>query len=358
MSPTVRVTVTVVFAFLAGGVLASVHGPVVAGVQQLRVLCLAQTGNVSTPWCSTVIRYPNRLPALALALLVAAVVVLAALLARWCLRPLETLRGVVARMGPTNLGQRVGLARRDDVFSRLGAALDALLDRIAGGYASQSRFAATASHELRTPLAVQRTLLEVGLTSARTPDQLALLSTQLLETNRRNERLIEGLLALSEAEQAPLGHTPQRLDAIAGTVVEAHQDRAHAAGVDLTLHAVATTIAGEELLLERLVANLVQNGIAYNLPEHGNVHVEVGPEALVVTNAGPVIATEEVDRLFDPFYRGSGERLVNGGGAGLGLTITRAIAQTHAATVTAAPGPAGGLVVRVRFPSASGTSLR
>ena len=141
-------------------------------------------------------------------------------------------------------------------------------------------------------------------------------------------------------------------------MVEAHQDRAHAAGVDLTLHAVATTIAGEELLLERLVANLVQNGIAYNLPEHGNVHVEVGPEALVVTNAGPVIATEEVDRLFDPFYRGSGERLVNGGGAGLGLTITRAIAQTHAATVTAAPGPAGGLVVRVRFPSASGTSLR
>lgn len=358
MSPTARVALTVVAAFLLGAVLASVHGPLVLAVQQLRGLCLTEVGIGSTPWCTPVNRYPNRLPALLLAVLVAVVAVLLVVLVRWCLRPLETLVGVVAQMGPTNLGQRAGLGGRDDVFSRLGAGLDAMLDRIAGGYASQSRFAATASHELRTPLAVQRTLLEVSLTSPQTPDQLALLTTQLLETNRRNERLIEGLLALSEAEQAPFGHTPQRLDRIASTVVEAHQDRARAAGVDLTLQAVATTVSGEELLLERLVTNLVQNGIAYNLSDHGIVHVEVGGGALVVTNTGPAVAAEEVDGLFEPFHRGSGERLVNGGGAGLGLTITRAIASTHSATLTATPGPDGGLVVRVQLASGPGTSLR
>ena len=76
-----------------------------------------------------------------------------------------------------------------------------MLDRLAAGLRGQRRFAANASHELRTPLAVQRTLIEVGMATALTAEQLELLTSQLLETNERNERLIEGLLVLGESDR-------------------------------------------------------------------------------------------------------------------------------------------------------------
>ena len=76
--------------------------------------------------------------------------------------------------------------------------------------------------ELRTPLAVQRTLIEVGLAGLLTGDQLDLLTRQLLATNERNEGLIEGLLVLAEAEQAPIGHSPLKMDEVVTSVVDLH----------------------------------------------------------------------------------------------------------------------------------------
>ena len=82
-----------------------------------------------------------------------------------------------------------------------------MLDRLAEGYEAQRRFASTASHELRTPLATQRALIEVSLSSALTEEQLSLLSRQLLATNERNERLVDGLLTLAETERGLMANT-------------------------------------------------------------------------------------------------------------------------------------------------------
>ena len=352
MTPTVRLSLALTGALVVGCIVGFGYQPGLSAIAQQRSLCESDPGaQLSATWCSVLVRYPNRLPGALVVLVIAGLATLGVLVARWCLRPFGELVGVVERLGPSNLGYRLGWGRRQDVLGRLGNALDAMMDRISAGYDGQRRFAANASHELRTPLAVQRTLIEVSLAGPVTADQLELLTRQLLATNERNERLIEGLLVLAEAEQAPIGHTPLRLDEVVTSVVELHQDLAGRAGVTLTVTAEPTTVDGERVLVERLVTNLVKNAIAYNLPRGGRAEVRVEPHQVSVSNTGPVVPPENIEALFEPFRRGRSDRLNQTDGAGLGLTISRAIAAAHHATTTAGPGPAGGLSVRVDFPA-------
>lgn len=272
------------------------------------------------------------------------------LLARWVLRPLRAMTETIARLGPASLGLRLATTGPRDETRRLSEAIDALLDRVNESYESQRRFAANASHELRTPLATQRALIEVSLADPLTPEQLRLLTRQLLATNERNEALVEGLLALAETEQGLLAHTPLRLDAIAADVLERLRVAADKAGVRLDLHVQEVTVVGERPLLDRMITNLVQNAIKYNGPE-GTLTVRVAPPAcIVVSNTGPVVPAEAVDGLFEPFRRLSGERLEHGGGAGLGLTIVRSIVAAHGGSLSATANPGGGLTVTVDLP--------
>lgn len=278
--------------------------------------------------------------------------VVVVLLARWVLAPVRALTATVARLGPLNLGERVPIDGEADETGSLAVELNRMMDRLAAGYEGQRSFAANASHELRTPLAVQRALIEVGMATPLTPDQVQLLTRQLLDTNERNERLIEGLLVLSESERGLVGASPQHLDRIADAVVARHADMAKDAKVTLHTDLTGRVVFGEGVLLERLVANLVQNAIKYNC-EGGMVTVTVADDpALCVTNTGPPVPAEHVPSLFEPFRRLSGRRTDHSGGAGLGLTIVRSIAQAHGGTVAAAPLPGGGLSVSVALPAA------
>jgi signal transduction histidine kinase len=200
---------------------------------------------------------------------------------------------------------------------------------------------------------VQRALIEVGMSAPLTTEQMELLTRQLLETNERNERLIEGLLVLSESERGLVGTTSQRLDMITQAVVDRHLDLAEQATVTLHVDVAPRTVMGEAVLLERLVTNVVQNAIKYNRPG-GCVAIRVGDiPALRVTNTGMAVAAEDVPALFEPFRRDSGTRIDHSGGAGLGLTIVRSITQAHGGSVTAAAGADGGLEVDLFLPPAS-----
>jgi signal transduction histidine kinase len=271
----------------------------------------------------------------------------------WTLGPVRQLTRTVRRFGPQNLGERTGATGRSDELTRLAGEVDAMLERVAEGYDGQRRFASNASHELRTPLAVQRTLIEVGLAGDPTPEQLELLARQLLQTNQRNENLIEGLLVLAESDQGLRARTPQPLDQLAEATVALHADAARAAGVTLRTELAPVTVSGEAALLERLLANLVGNGVKYN-QTGGWVTVRVAPGAAVLTvdNTGPVVPPTAVPRLFEPFRRLNGDRLEHSGGAGLGLTIVRSIAVAHDGSVDAVARPDGGLSVRVVLPQA------
>jgi signal transduction histidine kinase len=273
-------------------------------------------------------------------------------LTRWILSPIRAFAATVARLGPQNLGERIPVRPDHDEATTLATELNRMMERLAAGYEGQRSFAANASHELRTPLAVQRTLIEVGMSAPLTADQMELLTRQLLETNERNERLIEGLLVLSESERGLVGTAPQQLDLITRSVADRHLDLAAAARVTLHVDVAPRVVSGEAVLLERLVTNLLQNAIKYNRPG-GCVNVVVGHDpALRVTNTGIAVAAAEVAPLFEPFRRHSGTRIDHSGGAGLGLAIVRSIAQAHGGRVTAVPGADGGLDVVVVLPPA------
>ncbi|WP_433531580.1 sensor histidine kinase [Micromonospora sp. CA-263727] len=269
----------------------------------------------------------------------------------WCLRPLRDLAGPISHVGPQNLGHRIRPSGKDEL-ARLARSIDEMMERIAAGYEGQRRFAANASHELRTPLAVQRTLIEVGMARSPTAEQLELLTGQLLETNERNERLIEGLLALSESDEGLRSRIPLRLDEVVSTVLAAYRERAEAAGVTVETHLVTRVVMGERVLLERLVTNLVENAIKYNRPG-GTLTVAVGRDpALTVVNTGQVVPAEAVAGLFEPFRRLARDRTNQSGGAGLGLAIARSITQAHDGLIAARPAEYGGLRVEVRLPNA------
>jgi signal transduction histidine kinase len=277
------------------------------------------------------------------------------LLAGWALGPLKATTETVRRLGPQNLGQRIGLASGEDQFKELADAIDDALDRLAAGYESQRRFAANASHELRTPLAVQRLLTEVAMDDPETGPDLRRLGTQLLRTNEHNEQLIEGMLTLAESDRGLQGKVPVRLDELAARVIDQHQEQA--AGYQLTLRPAlsAATISGDPVLLERLIANLIGNAVKYNEPG-GWIEVVVtpGPDGLggilAVSNTGAPVPAEAVPILFEPFRRLGADRVRGRGGVGLGLAIVRSIVTAHQADLQARPRPGGGLEITIELP--------
>ncbi|GAA1658899.1 sensor histidine kinase [Actinoplanes couchii] len=284
-------------------------------------------------------------------LTIAAILLLARPVGRWVLAPVRDVIPLVDQVGPQNLGLRIpDERRRDRELTALTASVNAMLTRLAAGYEGQRIFAANASHELRTPLALQRMIIEVSMTESLTAEQSALVTAQLLQANERSERIIEGLLTLSQAEQGIVAHTPQHLDTIVAETITAHRPEAETLKIDITCAVRPGKVTGDRILLERLVRNLVHNALKYNHPG-GTVHVDVdGTGTLTVTNTGPIVPATELGRLFEPFTRLHGDRVDHSGGSGLGLAIVRAIVRSHGGTIDAAPNPDGGLRMTVRLP--------
>ncbi|MFE6764142.1 sensor histidine kinase [Streptomyces sp. NPDC057689] len=262
------------------------------------------------------------------------------------LRPVHTMTAKARKLSEHTLHERIAAGGPDDELKELGDTLDALLARLERAFDSQRRFIANASHELRTPLATQRAAIQIGLDDP-TPDDLVRTRQTLLDNNRRSERLIEGLLVLARSERglARSEREPVDLARVAAEEAAGHP------GVRLDTR--PCQVRGNRLLLAQLVSNLLANAVTYNVPG-GSVDVSVVPAGggvlLEVRNTGPVVDAADIPGLFEPFRRGEGKDRM-GPGSGLGLSIVRSIALAHDGTVTAVPGPGGGLAVTVRLPA-------
>ncbi|MEV5600102.1 HAMP domain-containing sensor histidine kinase [Streptomyces sp. NPDC052299] len=262
------------------------------------------------------------------------------------LRPVHAMTAKARKLSAHTLHERIASSGPDDELKELGDTLDALLARLERAFDSQRRFIANASHELRTPLATQRAAIQIGLDDP-TPEDLVRTRQTLLDNNRRSERLIDGLLVLARSERGLDKSEREPVD-LARVVAE---EAVRHPGVRLDTR--PCPVRGNRLLLAQLVANLLANAVTYNVPG-GSVDVSVVPAGggvlLEVRNTGPVVDAADIPGLFEPFRRGEGKDRM-GPGSGLGLSIVRSIAVAHDGTVTAVPGPGGGLAVTVRLPA-------
>ena len=273
------------------------------------------------------------------------------LLARRALAPLEEMTRFARRISEERLGDRLAPGGPPDELRELGETLDAMLDRLSGAFDAQRRFLANASHELRTPLAVIRAEAEVALANPE-PDveELREVAVAVSESVARTEALLDGLMLLARSQPGLLRPEPLDLAEIARRAVRQAGPEARSRSVEIHVSADAAHTTGDRALVERLVANLLENGVRHNVPG-GWVDVRVGADggsAVVgVRNSGRLIAPEHVERLTSPF-----ERLGRHGeapGAGLGLSIVQAVADAHRATLAIAAQAEGGLDVTVRF---------
>jgi len=271
------------------------------------------------------------------------------------LRPVRTITATARRISASNLDQRLALDDADEEFKQLGDTLDDLLARLQAAFDAQQHFVANASHELRTPLTAERTLLQVALDDPDTTnEEWRSTAKELLAANDEQEQLIEALLALASSEAGPDHHEPIDLSVLADTVLLDHRPDAEHGEIEITAAIEPAPTTGHPALIERLIANLIDNAIRYNTPG-GHVHVQTtttadGHAQLVVTNTGAEVPATEIERLFEPFQRLKTTRTNGQRGYGLGLSIVRAIAIAHDATITTQAQPDGGLAIEVSFP--------
>jgi len=257
----------------------------------------------------------------------------------------ETARRIAeAPAADRGLHERIALTGPDDEIKQLADTFDLMLTRLDRSFDGQRRFIANASHELRTPLTLNRTLLEVALQQESASAEVRQLGTTLLAINDRHGRLIDGLLLLARSERELTERSYVDLADIAS----------HVSTDDIEADLGEAATIGDPVLLERLVQNLVENGVRHNLPG-GWVRVVTyakdGLATLEVSNTGPIVPRYEVETLFEPFRRLGNDRLA-GPGVGLGLSIVRAVARAHGGEAYAEPRDGGGLVVTVTLPAA------
>jgi signal transduction histidine kinase len=301
---------------------------------------------------------------IALMVVAVAAIALGWLVAGRLLAPLGRITDTARRIATApaadrGLHERIALEGPHDELRQLADTFDTMLERLDHAFDGQRRFVANASHELRTPLTLNRSLVEVAMHRSTASEDVQRLGEVLLDVNARQERLINGLLLLARSETELTNRTPVDLGDVVDHVCRQVAPEAATAGVTVTAAASSTIIDGDPVLLERLVQNLVENGVRHNLPDGGRVRVETGTgdgwARLVVTNTGPVVPPYEIPALFEPFHRVREERSRGETpGVGLGLSIVRAVARAHHGQATAVPGADGGLTVTVTMPVPGG----
>ena len=282
-------------------------------------------------------------------------IVLGYIVAGRALAPLQRVTATARRLSESTLHQRIALEGPADEIKELADTFDAMLERLARAFDSQRRFVANASHELRTPLTINRTLLEVALADPQASEDLKVLGRTLLATNARHQRLIDGLLLLARSERGLDARTPVDLSDVAHSALTTVVPELAGAGITLHKELGPAPTAGEPVLLEHLVFNLLDNAVKYNT-EGGSVWLRTwrqdGVSFVFVANTGPSVPPYEIPRLFEPFRRLAEDRVGSERGAGLGLSIVASVVRAHGGAMSAAPRSGGGLEITVRMPAA------
>ncbi len=290
-------------------------------------------------------------------------------LARKSLAPVVLMSAAAARIGATNLHERLPVANERDELGKLASVFNNLLARLHESFEQQRRFMADASHELRTPLSIVRGESEVALSkNSRTLEDLRESLAIVHDEGRRLTSIVEDLFTLARADagQFTLAKRDLYLDELACEA--AHSVRSLAAKREVSINCdgrVELPFHGDESLLRRMMTNLLDNALKHT-PIGGSVKVTAarqdGAYVLSVSDTGCGIPVDAQPHIFERFYRADKARTraaisngdggeADGGGAGLGLSIALWIAEAHDGQLTLERSDAAGSNFVVKLPT-------
>jgi signal transduction histidine kinase len=282
----------------------------------------------------------------------------ARLLGRHALADVDAVRATLEAVGEGRRDVRTELGGHDEL-ARLGADVDAMVSKLASEERARRGLIASISHDLRTPLTSLRLLVDaidddLVTDPAMRRDYLRRISTNVHALST----LIDDLFELSRLESGDIRWTMEHvmLDELVQETIDAMRPHADASAVavrtELAPRLAAAQVNPEQI--QRVLFNLIQNAIRHT-PADGSVVVRAAPASedaieIEVADTGPGIASDDRDHVFGPFFQGDGDGARSDGGAGLGLSIARAIVEAHGGRIWLADS-AQGTSVRFRLPS-------
>ena len=275
-----------------------------------------------------------------LLLLTPAVFVMAAIGGHWisrrALAPVALLAAESRRIHDRNLETRLPVSAANDEISDLSSTLNQMLERIDRAFASVRAFTGNASHELRTPISLLRAEIEVALLKNRDGEEYRATLVRLLDETIRMTHLVDNMLSLARADGGAdaLALQPIQLSSLFQRVERGWSIPMQLGEIDFKLEAPGKEVCflGDLTSLLRLISILLENAVKYSFP--GSTvsfrgMISSGSLVLSVSDTGIGIASEELPRVFDRFYRGSQANNQGARGSGLGLALGKWIAECH-----------------------------
>ena len=267
------------------------------------------------------------------------------------LRPIRELSDKIEKVQAQNLADSRIEENQVKELNQLSVSYNRMLERLSDAFEIQRQFTANAAHELRTPLALMQVQLDLYHSNGH-PDNDAdtvQMIKMVTEQNDRLNKMVKTLLDMSELQT--VGRDDEIiLDALVDEVLEDLEPLAEGKNIRLIGKCKDITMVGSDILIYRLVYNLVWNAIKYN---HSGGQVTVTADRkekhvyLSVEDTGTGIPEELKERVFEPFFRVDKSRSRELGGVGLGLALVREIVRVHDGNITVKSNPSGGTIFEV-----------
>lgn len=278
-------------------------------------------------------------------------------LARNIVRPIEKVTHAAQALGGGQLDARSGVKRRDEVGA-LAAAFDDMAARLERLVAGEKELRANVSHELRTPLARMRVALEIAEEGAQDPHTLQKHLRGIRGDIEELEELVDQVLItarldLGNDEELALRQKELDLAEVAASSAKRFRETHREHELEL-VPAVDAVLVGDAKLIKRVIDNLLENSAKYASPADGPISMEIrmspSEASLTVTDHGVGVAPDDIDRLFEPFFRADSIRSTSTKGVGLGLSFCKRVVEAHGGRIQAQPRPEGGLSVSFSLP--------
>ena len=286
---------------------------------------------------------------------ISATIIVGYFMAKKTMKPVDQIRRAAVKISSSNLDERIDIKGRKDELGRLAETFNAMIARLKDSFHRINQFSIDVSHELKTPLTILKGETELALRKERTNEEYKRSMESNLEEIDRMSRIIDDLLLLSKAETKDIILNMERVD-LRDLLADVCMDMkifSQNKGVEVVVKELEDVrIAGDELKLRRMITNIVENAVKYGRTGGQVVvssYLQNGYVCIDVKDDGVGISGNDIKFIFDRFYRADRSRKRESG-SGLGLSISKWIAEAHKGTIEVESKPASGSLFTIKLP--------